>query len=51
MSTVRPAEYLTGLVRELCHLVGEVEWVELKRCKVHSREVGEYISALSNVAA
>lgn len=51
MTTARSAEYLTGLVRELCHFVGEVEWVEFKRSKVDPQEIGEYISALSNAAA
>lgn len=51
MTAPRSAEYLTGLVRELCNFVGEVEWVEFKRSKVDPQEVGEYISALSNAAA
>ena len=51
MSAVHSTEYLAGLVRELCHLVGEVEWVEFKRRKANPQEVGEYISALSNAAA
>ncbi len=51
MSTARSVEYQIGLVRELCHLIGEVEWVEFKRSKVDPQEIGEYISALSNAAA
>ena len=51
MNIVYSAEYLTGLVRELCHLVGEVEWVEFKRNQADPQEIGEYISALSNAAA
>lgn len=30
MTTGRPAEYLDGLVRELCKLPRETEWVEFK---------------------
>ena len=51
MNTARSAEYLTGLVRELCQSIGEVEWVEFKRDKADPQEIGEYISALSNAAA
>ena len=51
MSAVHSAEYLTGLVRELCHLIGEAEWVEFKRNKADPQEIGQYISALANAAA
>ena len=51
MSAIHSAEYLTGLVRELCHFIGEVEWVEFKRNKADPQEIGEYISALANAAA
>lgn len=44
-------EYLRGLVRELCALPREEEWVELKRNNDKPEEIGEYISALSNSAA
>ena len=30
MITERSTDYLTSLVRELCHLPQETEWVELK---------------------
>lgn len=51
MTIERSAEYLASLIRELCDLRGETEWVEFK---VNAREpetIGEYISALSNSAA
>ncbi len=51
MSTVCSAEYLVGLVRELCHFIGEVEWVEFKHNKADPQAIGEYISALANAAA
>lgn len=44
-------EYLHGIVRELCILTKEAEWVEFKHNKAEPREIGEYISALSNSAA
>ena len=51
MSTVDSVEYLTGLVRELCSNIGEVEWVEFKHNRADPTEIGEYISALANAAA
>ncbi len=51
MSTAHSAEYLAGLVRELCRFISEVEWVEFKRNKAAPQEIGEYISALANAAA
>jgi ATP-dependent DNA helicase RecG len=47
----RSEEYLQGIVRELCNLTNEAEWVEFKRNKAEPKEIGEYISALSNSAA
>jgi predicted HTH transcriptional regulator len=44
-------EYLVGLVKELCKLPVETEWVEFKHNYANSEEIGEYISALSNAAA
>lgn len=43
--------YLVGLVRELCALPRETEWVEFKGNNSNPREIGEYISALANAAA
>ncbi len=40
-----------GLVRELCKLPQETEWVEFKANDAEPQEIGEYISALSNSAA
>lgn len=43
--------YLLGLVRELCKLPTETEWVEFKHNKAVPDDIGEYISALANAAA
>ncbi len=51
MSGDRPPEYLRGLVRELCKLPRETEWVEFKVDDVEPKEIGEYVSALANSAA
>jgi type I restriction enzyme R subunit len=45
------ADYLVNLVRELCKLPKETEWLELKVNNTKSDQIGEYISALSNSAA
>ncbi|MCB2261537.1 MAG: putative DNA binding domain-containing protein [Candidatus Thiosymbion ectosymbiont of Robbea hypermnestra] len=47
----RAQEYLIGLVRELCKLPHETEWVEFKHNQAKPEEIGEYLSALSNAAA
>jgi hypothetical protein len=51
MNASRSSTYLTGLVRELCKLPSETEWVEFKVNEAEPREIGQYISALSNAAA
>ncbi len=51
MTIERSSDYLTGLVRDLCKLPGETEWVEFKENKADPQEIGEYVSALSNSAA
>ena len=51
MTLPRSAEYLAGLVRELCALPAETEWLELKHNQENPQEIGEYISALANAAA
>ncbi len=51
MTTDRSEKYLQGLLRELCALPKETEWVEFKENKAQPEEIGEYISALSNSAA
>lgn len=42
---------LQGLLRELCKLSAETEWVEFKNNKDEPEMIGEYISALANSAA
>ncbi len=51
MTGIRSNDYLAGLVRELCRLPGETEWVEFKGSNKHPQEIGEYLSALANAAA
>jgi ATP-dependent DNA helicase RecG len=51
MSTDRSAEYLVSLVRELCKLPHETEWVEFKVNDAEPQMIGEYLSALANAAA
>lgn len=51
MSSDRPADYLASLVRELCALSRETEWVEFKVNQAQPEAIGEYISALANAAA
>ena len=51
MTTVGSHDYLIGLVRELCKLPQETEWVEFKVNLQEPKTVGEYVSALSNAAA
>lgn len=50
MTTDRSKDYLQALLRELCALPFETEWVEFKHNNADPVEVGEYISALSNSA-
>lgn len=51
MSSDRPADYLASLVRELCALPRETEWVEFKLSDAEPQAIGEHISALANAAA
>ena len=51
MNAERSVDFLINLVRELCALPQENEWVEFKENKAGSQQVGEYISALANAAA
>lgn len=44
-------EQLLSLLRELCRLPNETEWVEFKHNNADPEMIGEYISALSNSAA
>ncbi len=51
MVVERSPEYLESLVRELCKLSHETEWVEFKLGNDRPDLIGEYISALANSAA
>jgi predicted HTH transcriptional regulator len=51
MTTDRSADYLVDLVRELCKLPRETEWVEFKVNNADPQETGEHLSALANGAA
>lgn len=51
MTSDRTQEYLAGLVRELCKLPRETEWLEFKGNNADPQEIGEYLSALANAAA
>jgi ATP-dependent DNA helicase RecG len=51
MTADRSTSYLQGLVRELCKLPRETEWVEFKANNDNPAEIGEYLSALANAAA
>lgn len=44
-------EKLASLVRELCKLPTETEWLEFKHNRADPEQIGEYLSALSNSAA
>ena len=47
----REPEYLRDLVRELCALPAETEWVEFKVGNTHFETIGSNLSALANSAA
>lgn len=51
MRCPRDTEYWIGLVRELCKLPKETEWIEFKLNQADPDDMGEYISAISNSAA
>lgn len=51
MTNHREHDYLLGLVRELCNLPHETDWVEFKVNYREPHAIGEYISALANAAA
>ena len=51
MSAIQTTEHLQGLLRELCRLPQETEWVEFKHNNADAPVIGEYISALANSAA
>ena len=45
-----PNQNLVSLVRELCKLPRETEWVEFKENNANPQAIGEYMSALANSA-
>jgi len=45
------ADYLSGLLVELCKQAAETGWLEFKENNDSPDEIGEYLSALSNTAA
>ena len=51
MTVDRSNDYLAGLVRELCKLPRETEWVEFKVNQSDPQSIGEYLPALANAAA
>lgn len=51
MPTDQSPEQLNSLLRELCRLPKETEWVEFKKDNDDAPMIGEYISALANSAA
>ena len=51
MTTDPTTDYIVGLVRELCKLQQETEWVEFKQNYAEPQGIGEYVSALGNSAA
>lgn len=51
MNSVYSPDYIEGLVREMCRLPNETDWIEFKVNHKKPQEIGEYISALSNSAA
>lgn len=50
MTSDRPVDYLVSLLRELCALPRETEWVEFKVNDAEPEGMGEQISALANSA-
>lgn len=51
MPTEQSLTQLQSLLRELCRLPAETDWVEFKNSNKDPEMIGEYISALSNSAA
>jgi len=44
-------QHLVDLIRQLCALSGETEWVEFKVNQKAPADIGKYVSAMSNAAA
>jgi len=51
MTLERDLDYLQSLLKELCKLPRETEWLEFKRDNADPLLIGQYISALANSAA
>jgi predicted HTH transcriptional regulator len=51
MTSERTQRHAEALVRELCRLPRETEWVEFKTNNSDPEQIGEYLSALANSAA
>ncbi len=51
MSIDRSDDYLISILKDLCQLPSEIEWVEFKHNNSDPDEIGEYLSALANSAA
>lgn len=51
MTTTATQPYLDGLVAEFRKLPAETPWLEFKRNNSNPEDIGEYISALGNMAA
>ena len=51
MTSNRPPDYLVSLVRELCKLPRETEWVEFKVNDAEPQAIGGQLSELANAAA
>jgi len=51
MTLERDLDYLQSLLKELCRLPRETEWLEFKRDNADPLLIGQYISALANSAA
>lgn len=51
MSFEPKQKYLSGLINELRSLPAETSWVEFKENNAKPKDIGEYLSALSNMAA
>ncbi|MGL4399992.1 MAG: AlbA family DNA-binding domain-containing protein [Luteolibacter sp.] len=51
MSNQPTNDFLVGLISELRKQPAETSWLEFKQNKADPEDVGEYISALANMAA
>ncbi len=51
MNPIKTTEYYCSIVKELCKLPTETEWVEFKHNNAKPDDIGEYLSALANSSA